>query len=116
MYHMTSGAADEGPGVVAHRRSPSARKEGERAAPEMTWTPTAVLYLLGDGLSEKAVAFGGLGGFGFEYHFMTETRDGPVSYHMELGGIGTNARADKLAGKPLFGGGFVINVGMRWYL
>jgi len=75
-----------------------------------------ILYLLGDGLSTKAVAVGGLGGFGFEYYFMTEKRDGPVSYHMELGGIGTNAQADKLAGKPRFGGGFLINVGMRWYL
>jgi hypothetical protein len=75
-----------------------------------------VIEFISDRLSEKSVALGGLGGFGFEYYFVSDERDGPVSYMMELGGIGTSARADELPGKPLFSTGFLITVGLRWYL
>jgi hypothetical protein len=45
----------------------------------------------------------------------TNHQDGPVSYLIELGGIGTGARADHLPTKPLLANGFLITVGMRFY-
>jgi hypothetical protein len=81
-----------------------------------------VLYIAPDRLSSKAVSVGGIGGFGFEYYFMyngpsgSPERDGPVSYFLELGGVGNGAKADRLPTKPSFGNGFLITVGLRWYL
>jgi hypothetical protein len=75
-----------------------------------------LLFFLPDRLSDDSLALGGVGGFGFEYYFMEDGRDGPVSYYTELGGVGTNARADKLAGSPMLANGFLIAVGLRWTL
>jgi hypothetical protein len=57
-----------------------------------------------------------MGGFGFEHYFTGPMRDGPVSYFFELGGIGNGIRADNLAGRPRIGNGFLVAVGLRWYL
>jgi hypothetical protein len=75
-----------------------------------------LLLVLPDRLADDAVAIGGVGGFGFEYYFMRDGRDGPVSYFTELGGSGTGARADKLPGRPLLANGFLVTVGFRWTL
>jgi len=77
-----------------------------------------IAYVIPDRLSDTRIAVGGIGGFGFEFYFIPQSanRDGPVSYFVELGGVGTGARADKLAGKPTFGSGFVITTGFHWYL
>lgn len=59
--------------------------------------------------SAESYHFGGYGLFGFEF-FMN-----PYSnYFIELGGLGTGATADKLAGKPIYSNGFLINVGYRY--
>ncbi len=75
-----------------------------------------LLFVLPDRLSDDSFALGGVGGFGFEYYFMEDGGDGPVSYYTELGGIGTSARADKLAGSPMLANGFLVAVGLRWTL
>ena len=53
-------------------------------------------------------SFGGYGLFGFEF-FMTDR----INYFIELGGIGTGATAEKLAGKPIYSNGFLISTGFR---
>lgn len=66
-------------------------------------------------LSGDVVHPGGIGGFGFEFYMPTDGRDGPVSYHVELGGIGTGVSADNLPGKPILANGFLATVGFRFY-
>ena len=55
--------------------------------------------------------FGGYGLFGFEFFFR---RNG--NYFLEIGGVGTGARADKLPDKPIFSNGLIIGTGFRFYL
>ena len=76
-----------------------------------------MMFVLTDRLSTQKIAVGGVGGFGFEYYFTypADNRDGPVSYFVQLGGIGNGAKADKLAQKPTLGTGFLIDVGFHWY-
>ncbi len=66
-------------------------------------------------LSGDLVHVGGYGGFGFEFYMPENRKDGPVSYLIELGGIGTGTQADKLPGKPIIANGFLMTVGMRFY-
>lgn len=75
-----------------------------------------MLLALPDRLSDDGLVMGGIGGFGFEYYFMHEGRDGPVSYFTELGGAGTGARADNQPGRPMLANGFFVTVGLRWTL
>ena len=75
-----------------------------------------VLFITPSRLSDERVSIGGTGGFGFEYYFMSEKGDGPVSYFTELGGIGTNTRADRLPGRPLIANGFAVTAGFRFHL
>ena len=56
---------------------------------------------------------GGYGIFGFEFLF---DKRGTGSYFIELGGIGTGVKADKLPGKPMYSNGFMISTGFRFYL
>ena len=72
-----------------------------------------MLLALPDRLSDDSFAVGGIGGFGFEYYFMKDDHDGPVSYFTELGGAGTGARADNQPGSPMLANGFFITVGLR---
>lgn len=58
--------------------------------------------------------WGGYGVFGFEF-FMQKTQEAVLSYFIELGGIGTNARAEKIAGQPIYSNGFTISTGFRYY-
>ncbi|MBN2000435.1 hypothetical protein JW935_22990 [candidate division KSB1 bacterium] len=57
---------------------------------------------------------GGYGVFGFEF-FVASEANAPVSYYIELGGIGTGAKAEKLPGKPLYSNGFITAVGFKYY-
>jgi hypothetical protein len=70
-------------------------------------------------LSGDVVHPGGYGGFGFEFFFQEHgdgpAKDAPVSYHIELGGIGTGTQADNLPGKPIIANGFLATVGFRFY-
>ncbi len=61
-------------------------------------------------VSRKKTVSGGYGGFGFEF-----LNNPNLTYFIELGGIGTGLRADKLPGKPIYSNGFLETVGMRVY-
>jgi hypothetical protein len=66
-------------------------------------------------LAGEMLAPAGVGGFGFEFFMTGQTRDGPVSYFIELGGVGGGARATSLAGRPILLNGFLIQAGFRFY-
>jgi len=53
--------------------------------------------------------FGGYGLFGFEFFFQEAH-----NYFIELGGVGTGARADQVITEPIYSNGFIINVGYRY--
>lgn len=69
-----------------------------------------VLLFPSKNVSGKTIVSGGYGLFGFE--FLVGTK---VNYHIEIGGIGTGAVADKVAGKPVYSNGMLINTGFRVY-
>ncbi len=58
--------------------------------------------------SSESAVFGGYGVFGFELKPAQK-----FGYFIELGGVGTGARADEVAGKPIYSNGFLINVGFN---
>jgi hypothetical protein len=55
---------------------------------------------------------GGYGLFGFEF-FLHES--GGMSYFIELGGVRTLARAEKIATRPFYSNGFTISTGFKHY-
>lgn len=61
--------------------------------------------------SSESSHFGGYGLFGFEFFFNNRG-----NYFIEIGGVGTGAKADKLPDKPLFSNGLVIGTGFRFHL
>lgn len=67
-------------------------------------------------LTAKHVAFGGVGGFGFEVAFMRGKSSGPVTYYMELGGAGFGAHARNLPANPDIASGLWVGAGFRAYL
>lgn len=71
-----------------------------------------VVIMPNEDFSDETV-IGGYGVFGFEF-FMGE--NAPVSYYMELGGIGTGARAELLPGEPIYANGFSATVGVKWHM
>ena len=58
--------------------------------------------------SSQGSVFGGYGLFGFEFKPTPK-----FAYFIELGGVGTGATADKIAGEPIYSNGFLTNVGFR---
>jgi hypothetical protein len=70
-----------------------------------------VAILPDSSMSDESLRFGGYGVFGFELKAR-----GPVSYFIELGSMGINARADKAVGKPIYSNGFTSTVGLKAYL
>lgn len=63
-----------------------------------------------DEFSTESFVFGGYGLFGFEFYM------GPgINYFIELGAVGTGAKADKLPSNPIYSNGFLINVGFRFH-
>ena len=58
--------------------------------------------------SGNSTDFGGYGLFGFEF----KASQG-FGYFIELGGVGTGARADQVVSKPIFSNGFMMAVGLR---
>ncbi len=67
-----------------------------------------IILFPSDEFSSTSAQFGGYGLFGFEFYFHEK-----FNYFLEAGGVGTGARADKVAGKPIYSNGFVIQVGFR---
>ncbi|NLY88162.1 MAG: hypothetical protein GX085_00845 [Firmicutes bacterium] len=71
------------------------------------------MYIVPNGSFSDNSKLGGYGHFGFEF-FMDQ--NAPYCYFIELGSVGTVARAEKLTGKPIYGSGFAIAVGLRYHL
>jgi len=61
--------------------------------------------------SSKQFVFGGYGLFGFEFFTSSSS-----NYFIEIGGIGTGAKEDKIASKPIYSNGFLIAAGFRLHL
>ena len=70
-----------------------------------------VTLLPSDRFSSERMVVGGYGLFGFEF-FMNRM----VNYFIEIGGIGTGATADKIAGRPVYSNGMSISTGFRFQL
>ena len=67
-----------------------------------------ITILPNSNFSSESSVFGGYGLFGFEFKPSPK-----FAYFIELGGVGTGATADKIAGKPIYSNGFLTNVGFR---
>jgi hypothetical protein len=74
-----------------------------------------ILLWLPSPLADDDISIGGQGGFGFEFHFSEPDGDAPVSYFIELGGLGTGASASRYPREPLVANGFLARVGLRAY-
>ncbi|HBT16185.1 MAG TPA: hypothetical protein DEB05_04425 [Firmicutes bacterium] len=71
-----------------------------------------VIYIIPNRqFSEKNVV-GGFGHFGFEF-FMNS--GSPVCYFIEVGSLGTGAKAERLSEKPIYANGFATSVGLRFH-
>jgi len=68
-----------------------------------------IAILPSSNFSSSDSEFGGYGLFGFEFFFQDAQ-----NYFIELGGVGTGARADKIITDPIYSNGFFINVGYRY--
>lgn len=66
-------------------------------------------------LADNLLSVGGVGGFGFEFFMPTESVSAPVSYFIEVAGVGSGARATNLPGRPVVFNGFLIQSGVRFY-
>lgn len=58
--------------------------------------------------SDEDVVLGGYGLFGFEFFFMPAG-----NYFIEIGGMGTGARAETTPGQPIYSNGLTISTGLR---
>ncbi len=58
--------------------------------------------------SSDNFVLGGYGLFGFEFYMSSSS-----NYFIEIGGIGTGARADKILYKPIYSNGLSISTGFR---
>jgi len=74
-----------------------------------------ILAFLPQRLSDDLLSVGGVGGFGFEFFAPTNSGSAPVSYFIELGGVGSGARATNEPGRPVLLNGFLIQSGVRFY-
>ncbi|MEZ4805583.1 MAG: hypothetical protein R2852_08905 [Bacteroidia bacterium] len=61
--------------------------------------------------SSESMELGGYGLFGFEFFF---TKFG--NYFIEIGAVGTGAKADKVSTKPIYSNGLTVSTGVRFYL
>ena len=75
----------------------------------------AILIFRSERLSRDVLALAGTGGFGFEFFAPSSVVNAPVSYFIEIGGVGSGARATNLPGKPILLNGFVVQAGLRFY-
>lgn len=122
--------------IAVRARANMAWNEHLNTSNEMTWSPYSsvsvgvvsiagqvgdFIRLYGEGgvlllfpskdFSSSSANLGGYGLFGFEF-FMCEH----ANYFLEVGGVGSGAHADKIAGSPIYSNGLLINVGFRYQL
>ena len=62
-------------------------------------------------MSSESLVLGGYGVFGFEFFF---ARFG--NYFIEIGGVGSAARANNLPLSPIYSNGMTVSVGFRFFL
>lgn len=67
-----------------------------------------VLLFPSDDFSSENVEFGGYGLFGFEFYVFNK-----MNYFIEIGGIGTGAKADVIENIPIYSNGLIIGTGLR---
>ena len=67
-----------------------------------------IMILPSDEFSTQSTEFGLYGTFGFEF-FMTPGHN----YFIEIGGVGTGAKADKIPTNPIYSNGLMLSVGFR---
>lgn len=72
-----------------------------------------VLLLPSGQVSGSSIRFGGFGLVGLEF-FMQQNH--LAAMYMELGGIGTGAKAEKLKNDPIYANGFLISWGFRYLI
>jgi len=75
----------------------------------------ATLVFLPERLSDDALALAGVGGFGFEFFQPSAHKDAPVSFFIEVGGVGGNARVTTQVGRPILLNGLFLQSGVRFY-
>lgn len=68
----------------------------------------AICLLPSKELSNKDFVMGGYGLLGFEF-FVSKG----FNYYLEIGGVGSGARAEKIINKPIYSNGFLIGTGIR---
>jgi hypothetical protein len=61
-------------------------------------------------ISDKDMFVGGYGLFGFEFFF-----GNMGNYFIEIGGLGSGAKADKVPSKPIFSNGMTLSTGFRFF-
>lgn len=71
----------------------------------------ALLLLPHESFSDTELRSGGYGLFGFELCLSPS-----LVQYLEVGGMGTGAKAEKLPGSPIYANGLHIGVGMRYHL
>jgi hypothetical protein len=113
--HARNGAGDETWKIYGHTRLVIEAGRRIQGTPLRLYGFGGPTLLFIDDLSNDKLAAGGVGGFGFEFFMPKAGRDGPVSYRIELGGIGTGARADRQTGAPIFANGLLIGAAMHFY-
>lgn len=64
-----------------------------------------------DEFSSESFEFGGYGLFGFEFYMKPDS-----NYFIELGAVGTGAKADEIINSPIYSNGFTISTGFRFHL
>lgn len=58
--------------------------------------------------SSEDFVFGGYGLFGYEFYM-----NGNSNYFIEIGGVGTAAKADNITNEPIYSNGLLISTGFR---
>lgn len=61
--------------------------------------------------SSKAFEFGGYGLFGFEFYMNPD-----ANYFIEIGAVGTGAKANRISGSPIYSNGLTISTGFHCHI
>lgn len=62
-------------------------------------------------MSDEEIIYGGYGLFGFEFFMFNKG-----SYFIEIGGVGTAARANQIETSPIFSNGITLSTGFRFFI